>query len=89
LEAAAKEQGLTFQQGNILVVRSGLTKWYNNASDEEKYAWFSNPSKAAVGVAPTLEAVAWVWDHHVSAVAGDTLAWEHVRYPPDQLCKLK
>ncbi|TVY14778.1 hypothetical protein LARI1_G007478 [Lachnellula arida] len=85
LDAAAEAQGLTFKQGDILLVRSGLTKWFNEASDEDRDSYFTNPMKAAVGIAPTPETVSWVWDHHFSAVAGDTLAWEHVPYSTNTL----
>lgn len=88
LERAAHEQGLEFKQGDILLVRSGLTKWFNEASSEERDAYFTNPQKSAVGVASTPETISWVWDHHFSAVAGDALAWEHVPYPTNALCKL-
>jgi hypothetical protein len=87
LEAAAKAQGLTFKQGDILLVRSGLTKWFNEASDTDRDAYFTNPLKAAVGIAPTPETVSWVWDHHFAAVAGDALAWEHVPYSTNTLCE--
>jgi hypothetical protein len=89
LEAAAKEQGLIFKQGDILLIRSGLTKWFNEATDEQRDAYFADPQKSATGVAPTPETVSWVWNHHFSAVAGDSLAWEHVPYPNDSLCRLK
>ncbi|MCJ1301260.1 hypothetical protein MMC08_004059 [Hypocenomyce scalaris] len=85
LEQAAHEQGVTFKQGDILIVRSGVTKWYNEcANTKERDDFFTNSDKQSVGVAPTDEAIAWVWDHHFSAVAGDALAWEPVPYPSDR-----
>jgi kynurenine formamidase len=87
LKEAALEQGLEFKQGDILFVRSGVTKWFNESSDEIRDAFFADPKKASVGVSPTPEAIAWVWDHHFSAVGGDALAWEHVPYPESSPCK--
>lgn len=82
---AAKEQGVTFKQGDILLVRSGLVKWYNDcASLVDRDGYFTDPNKEGVGVAPTAETVAWVWNQHFSAVAGDALAWEPVPYPADK-----
>ncbi|KAI9743672.1 MAG: hypothetical protein M1818_002988 [Claussenomyces sp. TS43310] len=85
LEQAAREQGVSFKQGDVLLVRSGVTKWYNEcANPDERDAFFTNDSdKSSVGVAPTPEAIAWVWNHHFSAVAGDALAWEPIPYPSD------
>lgn len=87
LEEAAREQGLSFRQGDILLVRSGVTKWYNESNDEERKAWLTYPQKASVGVDASREAVEWVWNHHFAAVAGDALAWEAVPYPSNSPCK--
>lgn len=87
LEKAAQEQGVTFRQGDILIVRSGVTKWYNECTDlAARDAWFTG-NKRSVGVAPTKEAISWVWNHHFAAVAGDALAWEPIPYPADKPCK--
>lgn len=87
LEEAAFEQKLNFRPGDILLVRSGLTKWYNECEDTTvRDAYFTNPNKAGVGVAPVPETVEWVWNTHFSAVAGDALAWEPIPYPTDSPC---
>ena len=88
LEKAAQEQGVSFKQGDILLVRSGVTKWYNECTDAAaRDGWFASAEKSSVGVAPTDEAVAWVWNHHFAAVAGDALAWEPIPYPADRPCE--
>lgn len=88
LKQAAKEQGVTPRQGDILLVRSGLIKWYNECSDEAtRDAYFSNPTKAGVGVAPNQDTIEWVWNTHFAAVAGDALAWEPIPYPKDTPCE--
>jgi kynurenine formamidase len=88
LEEAAREQGTIFRQGDILIVRSGLIKWYNECPDSKaRDDFFANPHKQSVGVAPTDEAVEWIWNKHFSAVAGDALAWEPVPYPQDRPCE--
>lgn len=81
LKEAAREQGISFRQGDILLVRSGFTKWYNGSNDEERKSWLTNPQKACVGVDASREAIEWVWNNHFAAVAGDALAWEAVPYP--------
>jgi kynurenine formamidase len=88
LEEAARQQGTSFRQGDILIVRSGLIKWYNECPDPEaRDAYFADPHKQSVGVGPTDEAVEWVWNRHFAAVAGDALAWEPVPYPADRPCE--
>ncbi|OQU93641.1 hypothetical protein CLAIMM_00123 [Cladophialophora immunda] len=90
LELAAREQNLDFKQGDILLIRSGLVKWYNECVDlNERDAFFTDPNKEGAGVSPTPGTVTWVWDHHFSAVAGDALAWESMPYPKTGLCKPK
>jgi len=89
LEEAAREQAVEFRTGDILLVRSGLTKWYNECLDPMlRDRFFKDPTKASVGVLASLEAFEWVWNHHFAAVAGDALAWEPVPYPKDRPCEL-
>lgn len=90
LEEAAKDQGLVFQRGDILIIRSGLLKWYNECEDSElRDHFFAEPLKQSVGVRAGADTASWIWDHHFSAVAGDALAWESVPYPADTPCKSK
>lgn len=51
LEACAKEQGVQFQVGDILFVRSGFVKWHNNATDDERKAGTQAASNY-IGVKP-------------------------------------
>ena len=89
LEEAALEQGVSFRKGDILTVRTGLIKWYNDCTDQDvRDAFFANPRKSCVGVDPTSEAVAWLWNQHFAAVAGDSLAWEAMPYPESRPCEL-
>ncbi|OAL36767.1 hypothetical protein AYO20_03822 [Fonsecaea nubica] len=84
LEVAAREQGLTFKQGDILLVRTGFGKWYNECNDPTKRdAWFLDEARESAGVQADHETVSWVWNHHFSAVAGDSLAWEAMPLPKD------
>lgn len=79
LEACAKDQGVQFQVGDILFVRSGFVKWHNNATDEERKAGTKDASKF-IGVRADETSFKWHWEHHFSAVVGDTVAWE--AWPP-------
>jgi hypothetical protein len=88
IERAANDQGVSFRQGDILIVRSGLVKWLvDNSESGEADAWASDTAKSSVGIAASQEIIEWLWNRHFSAVAGDALAWESVPYPTGQPCK--
>ncbi|KAF9010714.1 putative cyclase-domain-containing protein [Cyathus striatus] len=75
LNACAEKQGVTFEQGDILFIRTGYVSWYENASEEDKAQKFSGPTKAA-GVNQGIEEVTWLWNCHFAAVASDSPAFE-------------
>jgi kynurenine formamidase len=77
----AKEQNVTFRRGDILLIRIGVTKeWDENMSPEDKqaYAHSSNPQHA--GVEGTEEMLHFLWDKGFAAVASDAISFEV--YPP-------
>lgn len=83
LKDIARIQGVTFQRGDILFVRIGLTQeWDNemNPADKLAYAQSTNPQHA--GVEGTEEMLRWIWDTGFSAVAGDAVSFEV--YPPQK-----
>jgi len=79
LDAVAASQNVELRPGDILIVRSGLVKWYNEASEEERTAGITNGHTYA-GVEGTEKTVRWLWDHHFAAIAGDAIAFE--AWPP-------
>lgn len=78
LDKMAKDEGLTLKSGDILIVRSGFTKWYNSASQEERDMKISGERStlAWAGVEGNLKTVEWLWNHHFAAVAGDCISFE-------------
>lgn len=83
LKTIAQEQGITFRRGDILFVRIGLTKkWDEEMTTAEKmaYAQSSNPEHA--GVEGTEEMLRWIWNEGFAAVAGDAVSFEV--YPPQK-----
>ena len=74
LEAVAKHQNLTFRQGDILLLRTGFTDWYNSAPDEEKSKVME--TGAFIGVERSERSVKWLWNNHFSAVACDAPGFE-------------
>jgi len=82
LETIAQEEGVTFKEGDILIVRTGWTKWYDEHSEEKRLKYVTNGSKW-VGVEGSKETVEWLWNHHFAAVAGDTIGFEVWPADPD------
>lgn len=76
LEAAAQSQGVKFEVGDILIVRSGWVKWYLEQSAEQREALVANLPYQAVGVAQGAETLRFLWNNHFAAVAGDAIAFE-------------
>ncbi|OAA56338.1 hypothetical protein SPI_07949 [Niveomyces insectorum RCEF 264] len=77
----AAEQNVDFQRGDILFVRIGLTREWDNdmdAADKVAYAQDANPQHA--GVEGTEEMLRWIWNTGFAAVAGDAVSFEV--YPP-------
>ncbi|KAF2810267.1 uncharacterized protein BDZ99DRAFT_416493 [Mytilinidion resinicola] len=85
LEAAAREQGVAFKQGDILLVRSGFTKWYNETPDAKERDRVTSSQFTFAGVTPMPESVRWMWERHFAAVAGDALAFESLPYQDNGL----
>ena len=78
LDTIAKEQNLEFRPGDILIVRTGYTKWHEEATHEERLKGTSFHEYP--GVEASEDCVKWMWKHHFAAVASDAPAFETV--PP-------
>ncbi|KAJ4184046.1 hypothetical protein NW767_013389 [Fusarium falciforme] len=77
----AKECNITFQRGDILFVRTGVIKeWEQDMDVEAKKAYASSTNPQHAGVEGTLGVLKWVWNTGFAAVAGDAISWEV--YPP-------
>ncbi|KAF2100696.1 hypothetical protein NA57DRAFT_36901 [Rhizodiscina lignyota] len=74
VQAIAEEQGLKFRPGDILLVRTGFTKKYEESSREERLR--INSVGEYVGVDSSPECVEWLWNNHFAAVAGDSIGFE-------------
>jgi kynurenine formamidase len=78
LEVVAKAQDVTFEIGDILLVRSGYTARYYELERENlqrlKEAGIESPNLA--GVEQSEEMKEWLHDHYFAAVAGDAPAFE-------------
>lgn len=73
----AKECNITFQKGDILLIRIGVTKeWDTIMTEEQKKAYSQNPNPQHAGVEATVDVLRWLWDTGFSAVASDAISWE-------------
>ncbi|OLN96262.1 hypothetical protein CCHL11_04416 [Colletotrichum chlorophyti] len=77
IEAAAAHQGVQFKQGDIFLIRTGITEVFDDPTPED-YAKMVNGRIS--GVHGTEETAKWFWNKHFAAVASDANAFE--AYPP-------
>ncbi|KAI1501410.1 hypothetical protein F5X99DRAFT_382398 [Biscogniauxia marginata] len=80
LKEVAKEQKVTFQKGDILLIRSGWTEEYQKLTRDQKTKLSQREVASFVGVDGSLEMVKWHWDNAFAAVAGDTNGYEVIPF---------
>ena len=78
IEKIAKQQGVEFKVGDVLIVRSGFTEALTGISGEKQQELMG--THRTCGVEGTTEAAKWYWNKHFAAVAGDAIAFEAI--PP-------
>lgn len=84
----ARECNITFQKGDILFVRVGVTKeWDTVMTDAQKQEYSNNPSPLHAGVEATTDMLRWLWDTGFAAIASDSISWE-VRRPLTPGCNI-
>jgi kynurenine formamidase len=82
LEATRQVANLTFETGDILLIRTGWMEWYERA-DPETRASLANDSINRLktpGLSGGEDMAEYLWDSHISAVASDcpaVEAWPH------------
>ncbi|RDB20341.1 hypothetical protein Hypma_012594 [Hypsizygus marmoreus] len=78
LEAVAKKQGVQFRQGDILLIRAGFIKKYNDSTNEERVALGSKEETFA-GIEQSEDMKRFIWNNHFAAIGSDQPALE--RWP--------
>ncbi|KAI0168549.1 hypothetical protein BJ166DRAFT_480854 [Pestalotiopsis sp. NC0098] len=71
----AKHQRVEFRTGDLLMLRTGWIKWYNEATPEERVDGCKKRHDY-IGVEGTAESIEWLWNQHFSALIGDNMAFE-------------
>lgn len=79
IQKMAHEQSLRFQHGDILIIRTGWVKWYEENNEQERRAKIKNGNDH-VGIEGNEEVFAWLWNNHFAAIASDTVGVE--AWPP-------
>jgi kynurenine formamidase len=81
LEAARDAQRIEIETGDVLLIRTGWLKWYLAEATPEQRAEMADRNRLqAPGLAATEDMAAYLWDHHIAAVAADNPALE--AWPP-------
>lgn len=83
LEGARKAAGITYAEGDILVVRSGWMAWYESASVEEREALAEDSMNKlkTPGLAAGEDMARYLWDSHFAGVVADNPALEAWPHP--------
>ncbi|WP_368498798.1 cyclase family protein [Herbiconiux sp. A18JL235] len=73
LDEMAAEQGVEWEGGELLLLRTGWAEQYLGQTEAERarIPWRRSP-----GLAQREEVVRWLWDHQIALVAADNLAVE-------------
>ncbi|KIW00629.1 uncharacterized protein PV09_07824 [Verruconis gallopava] len=81
VKAIVAEKRIEIRPGDILLMRSGWVKWYEEHSQDERTQKISHGS-AWIGMEANQESIAWLWDNHFAAVAGDSIGFETAPLDP-------
>jgi len=82
LQAAADWQGLSFQTGDILILRTGWIEWYNGLNADQRTQIAQPGALRIAGLDQGDESLRFLWDNHFAAIASDNPDFE--AYPPQK-----
>ncbi|KAF2741542.1 putative cyclase [Polyplosphaeria fusca] len=78
----ASECNFAFQAGDIILLRTGFTTAFEQATLDQKKAIMAKSPFEYPGMASNFEVLAWLWDTQIAAVAGDCPGFE--AWPPTE-----
>ena len=76
LTLAMEAQGVSLREGDILLIRTGFTEWYEAATPAERRNFVHLPDAMACGLEHSEDMARFLWNTHVVAVASDAPAVE-------------
>lgn len=82
LDEVAREQGVEFRQGDVLLIRTGWASYYLDTLTAEERASFSTRIRHP-GLIQSPEMIAWLWDRRLAMVATDDSGVEAHPVRPD------
>jgi kynurenine formamidase len=77
LDEAAESQGVAFRDGDILLIRTGWSKYYFDEMTEAGRAEMPRNARSP-GLLQEAATLAWLWDRKISLVAADNVAVENL-----------
>lgn len=80
IEAAAARQGVRFEAGDILLLRTGWLEYALGLDDESRADMRRSPW--SIGLAQSTDSLRWLWDQRIALVASDNLGVEHLPTDP-------
>jgi kynurenine formamidase len=81
LEEVREAQGVTIETGDLLLIRTGFTAWYEQADLATRMRIANREHLATPGIENSEAMAEYLWDLHISAAAADCPALE--AWPPD------
>jgi kynurenine formamidase len=76
LQAAADWHGLSFQTGDILLLRTGWIEWYSSLNEEQRIQVAQPGGLQAGGLEQSEESLRFLWDRHFAAIVSDNPSFE-------------
>jgi hypothetical protein len=76
MRAAADWQGLRFQTGDILMLRTGWIEWYCGLSEEQRSQIAQPGALQIAGLEQGEDSLRFLWDNHFAAIASDNPPFE-------------
>jgi len=76
LRSAADWQGVKFETGDILLLRTGWIEWYTSLDLEQRKQLAEPGALQAAGLDQSDESLRFLWDCHFAAIASDNPSFE-------------
>jgi len=85
LDLVATEQGARIEQGDIVLLRFGWVRWYEQLDAAARAELATKPMFPSPGLSPRDDTIEWLWDHGVAALGTDNPMVEVMPAAEDQL----
>jgi kynurenine formamidase len=85
LEGALRHQNVSLAGGDVLLIRFGWVRWYEQLDETERADLATKPMFPSPGLSAGTETEEWLWDNHIAVLATDNPMVEAMPADPDQL----